>query len=171
MLKTWVALASALFFLASSVCSPAPSPAEPLFVSGTHRKESHFTEPRPHRSQFLETISAGILIIGERAGFYLFARVIKSPPKELHIIAEYENPSGGPPFRNKMPFKPDTKELKFSSPDFVRGLQINVSYKITIKIFDAPDGSKPIDTLKQALRSYVDSRESTLKVYKKLQRQ
>lgn len=145
--------------------------AEPSLVSGTHLKGTDFTEPRPKRSQFLETVDGGIAITGEKAGFYLFTKVIKKPVKELYVVAEYENPSGGGPLRNKGLFKPTAEELRFGSPDFVKGLRIYSNYTITIKIFESRALGKPIDVLKQTIRSYVDTRGSKVLVHKELKEQ
>jgi hypothetical protein len=141
---------------------------EPLLISGTHLKGTDFTEPRPKRSQFLETVDGGIAIIGEKAGFYLFTKVIKKPVKELYVVAEYQNPSGGGPLWNKGLFKPTSEELRFGSPDFVKGLRIYSNYTITIKIFESRALGKPIDVLKQTIRSYVDTRGPKVLMHKEV---
>ncbi len=141
---------------------------QPALVFGTYLKGNNVTEPRPKKSSYLETLHGGIVVIGNQAGFYLNTRVIKQPEKDLYIVIEYENPSGGKPFVNDMLFKTDAEELDFSSPDFVKGLRSYADYTITVRVFDSKDATVPLDTLRQKIRCYVDTRGSKLKMFKGL---
>jgi hypothetical protein len=142
--------------------------AEPGLVSGTYQKGSNITEPRPQKSQFLQTIHGGIAVIGADAGFYLLTKVIKKPDKTLYIRIEYENPAGGSPLQNDMTFEPSAKRLLFSAPRFVKGLRSYSDYAITVKIFPSREAEEPIDTLRQTIRSYVDTRGQKAQLYNRL---
>lgn len=136
-----------------------------VLIMGTHQRGSDLTEPMPRKSEYLETLHGGIVVIGNAAGFYLNTKVIKKPAKELYVVVEYENPNGGKPFVNDMRFKPTNEELHFSSPDFVRGLKRYSNYTITVRIFESKGAAKPLDTLKQTIRCYVDTRRDKLEGY------
>lgn len=143
---------------------------EPTFVFGTFQKGSNVTEPKPQKSKYLETVRGGIVVVDDNAAFYLFTKVILQPDKELYVTVEYENPLGGAPFTNDMIFKPDAEALQFSAPDFVRGLKNYADYEITVRIFESKESSSPIDTLKQKVRSYVDTRGDKAKLFKRLKK-
>lgn len=139
-------------------CAPSARAAEPALISGTYQKGSNITEPRPKKSEFLQTIHGGITVMGSEAGFYLLTQVIKKPGKRLFIMIEYEDPSGRSPAKNEMIFRPSAERLMFSSPAFVKGLRSYAHYSITVKIFESRGAQKPIDTLRQTVRCYVDTR-------------
>ena len=67
-----------------------------------------------------------------------------------------------------MVFRRDLKELHFSAPEFVKNLTNYSDYTITVKIFESRDAREPIDTLKQTIRCYVDTRGAKVQVFKKL---
>jgi hypothetical protein len=141
---------------------------EPKLVIGTYQKGNDVTEPKPQKSQYLETKHGGIVVVGDKAGYYLFTKVIRNPEKELYVTVEYENPRGGTPLTNDMPFKPDAEALHFSAPDFIQGLKSYGTYEITVRIFDSKESTTPIDTLTQKVRSYVDTQGAKTKLLKRL---
>lgn len=149
-----------LSLIAAAVLAFAPSAraAKPAYICGTYQKGSNITEPRPKRSQFLQTIQGGIVMMGSEAGYYLSTRVIKKPEKRLFITVEFEDPTGRSPLKNEAVFEPSLEGFLFGSPDFVKGLRLYAHYSITVKIFDSRGVQKPIDTLRQTVRCYVDTR-------------
>jgi hypothetical protein len=159
---------SILCFAAVVGAASAVIAAEPLLISGTYQKGSNVTEPRPNKSEFLQTSHGGVAVIGDKAGYYLFTRVLKKPDKDLYVRVEYENPTGGPPLTNDMVFRRDLKELHFSAPEFVKDLRSYSDYRITVKIFESRDAREPIDTLRQTIRCYVDTSGAKIKLYNKL---
>ncbi len=159
----------ALFLIAASLfCVSSTHAAQPALVTGTYQKGSNNTEPRPKRSTYLETLHGGVVVMPEGAGFYLFTRVIKKPENELYVTVEYENPLGGKPFVNDMAFVPTAEALHFSAPEFIRGLKSYGDYKIVVRVFESRSATEPIDTLKQSIRSYVDTRGEKPKLFKRL---
>ncbi|MGI8497335.1 MAG: hypothetical protein ACR2OG_07125 [Gemmatimonadaceae bacterium] len=141
---------------------------EALLVSGTYQKGSNITEPRPKKSEFLQTLQGGIAVIGDKAGYYLFTRVIKKPDKDLYIRIEFEDPAGGPPLTDDTIFRRDAEEFHFSTPQFVKGLRNYSDYMITVNVFESRGAGKPIDILRQTVRSYVDTRGSKAKMFNRL---
>jgi hypothetical protein len=142
--------------------------AERVMVMGTYQKGSNFTEPRPKKSEFLQTIHGGIGVIGSDAAFYLLTKVIKKPEKRLYVRVDYENPDGGSPLQNDMWFEPSFERMLFSAPHFVKGLRSYSNYVITVRIFPSRQARDPIDTLRQTIRSYVDTRGPKAQFYKRL---
>jgi hypothetical protein len=135
---------------------------------GTYQKGSNVTEPRPKRSAYLETLHGGVVVMPEGAGYYLFTRVIKKPEKELYVTVEYEDPMGGKPFVNDMAFVPTAEELHFSAPEFIRGLKGYGDYEVVVRVFESKSATQPIDTLRQTIRSYIDTRGAKPKMFKRL---
>jgi len=162
-LFTAVSALIAVPIVASSVLG-----AEPVVVMGTYQKGSNFTEPRPKKSKYLQTIHGGIVVMGSDAAFYLFTKVIKKPDKKLYIRVDYENPDGGSPLQNDMWFEPSLEGMRFSAPHFVKGLRSYADYVITVRIFTSREAREPIDTLRQTIRSYVDTRGPKAQFYKRL---
>ena len=142
--------------------------AKPVAVMGTYQKGSNFTEPRPKKSNYLQTVHGGIVVLGSDAAFYLLTKVIKKPDKKLYVRVDYENPDGGSPLQNDMLFEPSMEWLRFSAPHFVKGLRSNSDYVITVRIFPSREAREPIDTLRQTIRSYVDTRGPKAQFYKRL---
>lgn len=124
---------------------------------GVYEPGHDLTEPRPRKSEYLETKSGGVLVLPDGAGLFLFARVIKRPASELYITVEYENPQGGAPLTNDMRFETKAQEFGFSAPSLQPGLRRYATYTITVKIWEKKGGAQPIDTLVQKVRSYVDT--------------
>lgn len=106
--------------------------------------------------------------MGSDAAFYLLTKVIKKPDKKLYIRVDYENPAGGSPLQNDMWFGPSAEWLRFSAPKFVKGLKSHADYVITVRIFPSRGAPEPIDTLRQTIRSYVDTRGPKAQFYKRL---
>jgi hypothetical protein len=150
------------------LASVATVAAQPVLVIGTYQKGNNVTEPRPKKSEYFETLHGGILVVGDDAGYYLFTKVIKKPVRDLYIVVEYENPSGGKPFTNDMDFKTTAEELHFSSPEFVKGLKSYSDYDVTVRVFESRVTNVPIDMLKQTIRCYVDTRGPRVKMFKRL---
>lgn len=158
-----------LIFLVSVLFATIAGPAaQPALVIGTYQTGSNVTEPRPKKSAYLETLHGGIVVVGDSAGYYLFTKVIRKPEKDLYVVVDYENPSGGKPFTNDMEFKTTAEELHFSAPEFVKGLESYSDYDITVRVFESKEAKEPIDMLKQTIRSYVDTRGPKAKMFRRL---
>jgi hypothetical protein len=145
--------------------------ADTVRFSGTYSKGHNITEPRPASSRYFETTEGGVVVIGNKAGFYLYVKMREQPPTPLYVRIEYENPEGGSPASNDTDIAPGHEGFGFSSPHFVKGLKIYSDYKIVVKAFSSRDAREPIDVLRQTVRSYVDSRGEELKVFRRLKRQ
>jgi hypothetical protein len=124
---------------------------------GVYEPGHNITEPKPKKSEYLETKTGGVAVLSGGAGLFLHARVIKHPVTELYVTVDYENPTGGVRLTNDMQFKPEAKELHFSVPSFQTGLRSYIDYEIIVRIRERKGAEKPIDTLVQKVRSYVDT--------------
>ena len=157
-------------------CSSTPSQnqhtaatKEPLFVKGTYEEGSNLTEPRPRESEFLRTKHAGFVVVKNGAAYYLAAEVLKRPPSTFYLRVQYENPQDKTrPFVNEGEFRPEIDSLLLSSPDVVWGIRNYQDYKITVEIFQDREFQKPVDTLIQPVRAYVDTSEGKLRLFKDL---
>ena len=150
------------------LCVVSQAAAQPKLVIGTYQKGNNLTEPRPKKSEYLETMHGGIVLIGDQAGFYLLTKVIKHPDREFYVRVEYEDPAGGEPLMNDMRFVPTAEELHFSAPHGVKGLKSYGDYQIVVKVFDSKGSKEPLDILKQTIRSYVDTRGTKPKLFSRL---
>ena len=167
--KTMPRLSKFIIFLVSALLAMVTAQAAPPALAiGTYQKGNNVTEPRPQKSEYFETLHGGIVVVGDNAGYYLFAKVIKKPTKDSYIVVEYENPSGGKPFTNDMEFKTTAEELHFSAPEFVKGLKSYSDYGITVKVFESREAKEPIDVLKQTIRCYVDTSGPKAKMFNRL---
>jgi len=138
--------------------------AEPQMVYGVYERGHNITEPRPQKSRFLQTTRGGVAVIGQQAGLFLTVKTNEHPKNALYIKVKYEDPRGGPPAWNDMDFSPNASGFNFSSPSFVQGLKIYSDYEIEVSVFEHSGDLKPIDILRQKVRSYVDTRGAELKV-------
>lgn len=150
---------------ASNVTTPISS--TPAYIFGVYAPGHNITEPRPQKSQYLQVETGGVVVLENGAGLFLNTRVLKHPENELYITVEYEDPAGTPLF-NDAPFYTDAKYLNFSVPNVQSGLKSYSDYQITIRIWEMKGSEKPLDTLIQKVRSYVDTTGSTPLVFNKL---
>jgi hypothetical protein len=160
---------SVIHVLPLLVVSSVVQSAEPQMVYGVYEHGHNITEPRPQKSRFLQTTQGGVVVLGQKAGFFLTVKTNEHPKSALYIRVEYEDPRGGIPAWNDMEFSPNAGGFNFSSPGFVEGLKIYSDYEIKVSIFERSGDPKPIDVLRQKVRSYVDTRGTELKVFSKLQ--
>jgi hypothetical protein len=163
--QTTVAILATLFI------APNSHADDTVRFPGTYSKGHNITEPRPASSRYFQTTEGGVVVIGNKAGFYLYVKMREQPQMPLYVRIEYENPEGGSPASNDMDIAPGHEAFGFSSPDFVKGLKIYSEYKIVVKAFISREAHEPIDVLCQTVRSYVDSRQEELKVFRRLKRQ
>lgn len=147
------------------VCAVNADDLQPKLVSGIYARGHNITEPRPAKSKFLKTVSAGVVIIGNAAGYFLTVRVRKAPPEPMYIRIEYENPTGGPAAVNDMKFVPSATGFTFSSPGAVHGLKFSADYLLTVSVYTNKSDAVPVDVLKQKIRSYVDTTGANIKVF------
>ena len=140
--------------------------------SGVYRKGHNVTEPRPKESKYLKVIDGGVVVHGQKAGLYLTVEV-KDMTSSLYITATYPNPATGETMTNDMFLmgnpgakKPSLAQL--GSPDYIKGLKIYSDYKVHLKVYQKKGDIRPIDSLTQVIRSYVDTTGPKLKVFSKL---
>jgi hypothetical protein len=153
-----------------SLCACAVSATEPIPVYGVYAKGHNITEPRPVGSRFLETLQGGVVVLGDTAGFFLTVKVKEPPSSPMYIRVEYEDPLGGAPASNDMEVRPEASELTFSSPAHVRGLKNYSDYKLTVSVYERRGDAKPVDVLRQKVRSYVDTTGSEIRIFRRLKR-
>ena len=123
-MKIHIITVSLIFSLCGCVSATRPpSSGRPTLAFGVYEKGHNITEPKPQKSEYLETKTGGVVVLSAGAGLFLETRVIKHPANELYITVEYENPLGGISLTNDMPFKPEAEELHFSVPAFQPGLR------------------------------------------------
>jgi hypothetical protein len=168
-MKIHILTSLVIVFLCGCSTTTRESPQnQPTLVFGVYAPGHNITEPKPQKSEYLETKSGGVVILSGGAGLFLQTRVIKHPISELYVTVEYENPQGGTALKNDMRFTPETKGLYFSAPSFQAGLKGYADYVITVRIWDTKDSEKPIDTLVQKVRSYVDTTGPSPMMFDKL---
>lgn len=157
-----------ILFLCGCVSSTTTLPSgKPALVFGVYESGHNVTEPKPQASEYLQVEAGGVVVMDEGAGLFLKARVIKHPDHELYITVEYENP-GSASLLNDASFKVDATNLNFSVPTVQSGLRSYADYAITVKIWEKKGDPKPVDTLVQKVRSYVDTTGPKPLVFDKL---
>lgn len=164
-------LLALLILTGPALLRAADAPIEAALVVGTFQPGQNASDPQPQKSEYLETTQGGVLIAGDNAGLYLFTKVIKRPLQHFHVVVEFQNPSGGAPIRNEVLFKNTATELHFSTPGYLKDLKNYGEYEVTVRIYISKESKKPVDTLKQTIRSYVDTHGAKAKLFSKLKEQ
>lgn len=155
-------------FVSCAGLSTEPFSSEkPAMIKGTYMAGSNVTEPRPRSSRYLQTEHGGFVVIGQKAGHYLQARVREAPRKTLFIRAYYEA-GNGQTLSTSGKFTPDAKGFVFSPPDFVTGIRCYQDYSIRVEITESESSRQPIDTLVQPVRSYIDTTSGTVRLFSKM---
>lgn len=124
---------------------------------GIYRPGNNITEPRPMAGKYLKVTDGGVLVLREVAGLYVNARVIQKPESDLFITIDYEDPRSGT-ISNTMVFDKEAVGFGFSSPRFQSGLIPYRNYMVVIKVWNNNRQESLLDTIRQPVRSYVDTR-------------
>lgn len=125
------------------------------YVSGTYQPGHNITEPRPQKSKFLKTYTAGFAVSEQGARYALLIDAFTKRKKDYLIKAEYEDPHHKNPIiqEGKLPHKDKSISL---GTDFIKGLEIKKDYVVKVYLIDI-DTHEVVDTLTQKVRSYVDT--------------
>jgi len=151
-----------------AVAFPEDAAPQRIIVSGTQIQGSNLTEPRPRESEFFKVNHAGFMLIDNGAAYYLDADVRKAPAGTNYVRIEFENPKDKRrPFVSDMELTADTNRVRFTSEQVV-GIRNYKNYSITVKVFRKKDDEKPIDTLVQPLRAYVDTTTGEVRLDKRI---
>jgi hypothetical protein len=137
---------------------PASVPKDQmLFVDGTAGPDPASKAPPARRSSFLQTESAGFVVLGEKIAYFLNLRVLNVPEEEApHIRVEYENPRArGKPFIKVQPLPPKSASFQLLSPYLVKGVKAGKVYTIRVSIIKDMATAEPIDLLEQQVSSFV----------------
>jgi hypothetical protein len=131
----------------------------PVMISGTLQKgQSNVTEPKPVKSEYLQVVAGGAVLIDRGAGLFLRVDLIKKPETKIYFKIEYPNPADPKnPLINDMEYDPKMEGMHFSSPDVIWGLKGYESYPIKVTIYESKGSDKIIDTLTQNVRTYIDT--------------
>jgi hypothetical protein len=172
-----------IIFIALASCTLLSSSAEPsnwvaakrhiksypIYVSGVNiAGASNVTEPRPKKSSYLETLAGGIILIERGAGFFLNVKILKEPESKLYFKIEYPNPANpSKPLINDIEYEEGMVALHLSSPDVIWGLKGYARYTIKVSVFSKKSDSEPIETLTQSVRSYVDTQDNEILIFKR----
>ncbi|MBL8012615.1 MAG: hypothetical protein JNN05_02075 [Candidatus Omnitrophica bacterium] len=124
-------------------------------ISGTWRKGSNITEPKPQKSKNMETIVGGFGVRKDGAAYVLQVRMHQPFKRPMRIKAEFQNPEGEP-FVEEGEIPANHRSLNLVHGP-VKGLKIHRSYWVKISIFEREDFEKPVDVLEQNIKSYVDT--------------
>lgn len=151
----------------SSPTRTLPS-GQAALIFGVYTPGHNVTEPKPQKSEYLETRTGGVVVLQKGAGLFLKTRVLKQPEHELYITVEYENPLGGAPLMSEAAFRAGVTGLNFSVPDIQAGLKSYADYTITVRIWASKGAAMPMDTLVQKVRSYVDTTGTEPVIFDKL---
>lgn len=156
-----------LFCGCASPTRTLPS-GQAALIFGVYKPGHNVTEPKPQKSEYLETKTGGVVVLPKGAGLFLKTRVLKQPARELYITVEYENPQGGTPLMSEAAFRTGVSGLNFSVPGVQAGLKSYADYTITVRIWEAKGAAIPLDTLVQKVRSYVDTTGTEPVIFDKL---
>ena len=140
---------------------PASVPEdEELFVDGLFRDEEGGGGPRPARSDYLATESAGFIVRGEQVAYFLNLRVLRPPPGERpEIRIEYENPlRRKKPFVESKTFPPTAGRIQLISPALKKGIKGGKTYTIRVSLHKDVSDRNALDRLEQPVTAYVDYR-------------
>lgn len=150
--------------------SPLLKQGKPVFSKGTYMPGSNITEPRPVKSRLLSVEHGGFVILESGAAYYLHAVLNEPLTSNVYLRIEYENPRDREhPFVNDMELTPETRAVRFSSPDVVWGIQNYKDYTIRVTAFSSRQSSEPIDSLVQPVRAYVDTTTDKVRVFEGMQ--
>ena len=139
---------------------------EELFVDGLFRDDDGGGGPRPARSDYLATESAGFLVRGERVAYFLNLRVLKPPASERpEIRMEYENPGRRKkPFIETKPFPPGAGRIELVSPALLKGIKGGKTYTIAVLLHEDVAERDAFDRLEQPVVAYVDARGDEVQI-------
>lgn len=142
----------------------------PVKISGTLLKgKSNMTEPQPVSSKYLEVVAAGAVLIERGSGLFIYLKFVEKPTEGLYFKIVYPNPKDPDnPLINDYEYKDGIEELNLSSPDVIWGLKGYQTYKIKIYVYEYKGAAEPIDVLEQNVRSYVDTQESDVLIFKNI---
>ncbi|WP_373087897.1 hypothetical protein [Sneathiella sp.] len=91
---------------------------------------------------YLEFVGGGFIFnyrIGE--AFYGFvAKPLRDIPEGTEIVAEFEDPAGGPPLKIKQPAKPHMLQYMFRTPG-VKGIVKDRPYTVTVRLVTAGEST------------------------------
>lgn len=152
-------------------CGTAPT-LKPMnshgMVSGVWRQGSNVTEPRPQRSEYLQVQEGGVAVVPK--GTALFMTVVPAKPvvQPLYMTIDYEDPSAGT-LRNTATLTPKLAGYTFSAPRSQPGLRPYRDYTVTVKLWKSKGDARPVDTLTQKIRSYVDTTGPQPQILSRLQ--
>ncbi len=103
------------------------------------------------------TVAGGGFIFNYRIAESYYGIVVKAErqlPKGSLLVAEFEDPAGGPPITLREPVIEGRLRYSFRSPP-VRGIQKDVPYKVTVVLKESEAG-KELERLERVYRSQVD---------------
>jgi len=149
-------------------CASKPTPfyaKKPVFLIGTYQEGNNVTEPRPEKSRYLRTNSAGFQLIQSFAAYKVFIAVIRKPKKRYYAKVILQNPlDPNAPFVYEHYIDPDTPSTTLTHGP-VKGLQIYKDYTVELILYEDKNRTKEIDRLTQKIRCYVDTTSNQLLLY------
>lgn len=135
----------------------------PFFISGLYAAGKDVTEPKKMKSRFLAVDDGGVLLTEAGAKLFVRVRSIEPPEGEMFLKAEFADPSGRVTFA-ELEFKKDGTFM-FTSPEAVRGLKGKNDYIITVGVYLKKDPGRPVDSVVQKVRSYVDTQKNDTQIF------
>jgi len=139
------------------------------FLSGVQMKGSDVTEPNPNKSKYLKTYTGGFGVSGNDAFYQVIIEITRPFDRTMAVKVEFYDPTAkNQPivYENEIPIGHETLTLNHGP---VKGLRIFHNYWVRVSIFELGDRNKPIDVLKQNIRSYVDTTTSKIGFYSDLE--
>ncbi len=154
--------------LVAAGCSSSPTkslPAGRYFVSGIYQGGPIITEPRPVQSSLMAVTRGGIRVVDGKAAYELRVTLSPDVPEQFFARAIFENPQDySAPYVEEGEFFQRQRILPAGHGP-VNGLVMFREYRITVELFMNKGDSAPLDTLTQAIRSYVDTQGEEPLVY------
>jgi hypothetical protein len=103
------------------------------------------------------TIAGGGFIFNYRIAESYYGLVVKAErklPEDSLLIAEFEDPAGGPPISLREPAVEGRLRYSFRSPP-LKGIKKNVPYTVAVTLKES-EGGKVLARVERAYRSQVD---------------
>ena len=165
-MKKYIIVTLLVFLMFGCASKPTPFYAKkPVFLIGTYQEGNNVTEPRPEKSRYLRTNSAGFQLIQSFAAYKVFIAVIRKPKKRYYAKVILQNPlDPNAPFVYEHYIDPDTPSTTLTHGP-VKGLQIYKDYTVELILYEDKNRTKEIDRLTQKIRCYVDTTSNQLLLY------
>lgn len=114
--------------------------------------EGKAPELAPAKSEYFESIDAGLVREGRNIGYFWLIKPTKPIEMPLYVRVSYTNPCGTP-LVNDATISPKQQEIGLSSPNYVLGLEKGKIYSFKLEVFHTKGDASPIGVMEQNVAS------------------